>query len=163
MASLSGSRAATPPRTGPAQSPMTLQTNEQVEAVPHNTTGLGGGTHSGARTGQASSANRLCSRGPVHHGHRGAGGLAAVVARPPTAGHMVLGVQSRGHMAPGRVTLPLPRNGEAVELTPAGWRGLARLLRLTDHWVVKTSGLSEQQAPPRPVGLNHVGWHTERT
>lgn len=107
---------------GQLQSPMTLQTSEQVEAVPHNTTGLGGqDTHSGARTGQASSANEQWAllEGPAPPWtQRELGGLAAVVARPPPTGHMVLGVQSRGGHGPQEgVTLPLPRNGEALELT----------------------------------------------
>lgn len=61
---------------GQLQSPMTLQTSEQVEAVPHNTTGLGGGAGHTERgkdgTGQQCKSALL--EGPVHHGHRGSWG-----------------------------------------------------------------------------------------
>lgn len=98
---------------------MTLQTNEQVEAVPHNTTGLGGqDTHSGARTGQASSANRLCSRAQCTMDTEGAGGPSSC-GGPSTRywSHGAGCAVSGGHGPQEGVTLLLPRNGEAVELT----------------------------------------------
>lgn len=120
------------PALGQLQSPVTLQTNEQVEAVPHNTTGLGGqDTHSGARTGQASRANRqwACARAQPHHGRRGSWGAQQLwwPIHPLLAtwcwGAVPVGTRPAGGRDPGG-TLPLPRNGEALELT--GW--LAGLL-----------------------------------
>ena len=109
------------PSLGQLQSPVTLQTKEQLEAVPHNTTGLGGqDTHSGARTGQASIANRQWarSRAQPHRGRRGSWGPSSRGGPSTPYWPQGAGVQSQwGHGPQEGGTLLLPRNGEALELT----------------------------------------------
>lgn len=152
------------PSLSQLQSPVTLQTKEQVEAVPHNTTGLGGAGHTQRgkdRTGQQSKSTVGSLEVQPHRGRRGSWGAQ----QPWWPVHPLLatwcwGAVPVGTWSPGGRDPPAAQEwrGSGAH-RPAGGAPMSPSDSPTTGW----SGLQDFQGP-HPCGpLDYAGWDTERT